>query len=385
MIIKKVRACGFQRLFEGYKDAAKLNKAGFGSDFGKYIQHAMLSIELEDLTTMEKFYLKTFCSELRELDMKFENFVNKEKQMDVHQKLDAILSIHGEMIHDSDIDANKCNLNNILPVGCMKHHVLAIFKGDAVMAVTGAVINEVFTTTDNEKHTSKTWAEYAGDEAVESNCAGRFVQNFYSYMLSHMKAVDAVSMFEAKKNFFDYSDAICNIAYVNTPFGQLNFLGTDPQNLALQVDRIKASQTSSPYVFPEDITIGFVFNTTFNLFSQIFFGARDSWKVVEYENLNLVYKKENVNVSDDIITKYNARISSAINYINSFKVELDSSQTVDLNKFNFIFNGTPITYTVQMSMAKVKDFVATPFQDEEITALKNDINTYLQIVESVVS
>ena len=53
MIIKKVRACGFQRLFEGYKDAAKLNKAGFGSDFGKYIQHAMLSIELEPGTRSE--------------------------------------------------------------------------------------------------------------------------------------------------------------------------------------------------------------------------------------------------------------------------------------------------------------------------------------------
>ena len=64
MIIKNVSVCGFNRLYEGYKKAENENRKAYGAELGDYLKHCMISIILNDLTTIEIFYLKKFCSEL---------------------------------------------------------------------------------------------------------------------------------------------------------------------------------------------------------------------------------------------------------------------------------------------------------------------------------
>lgn len=396
MIIKKVRACGFEYLFNGYKEAAKIGKSGFGSGMSNYIQHVMLSIELEELTTMELFYLKRMCSSVKILGKDYQNFVSKEKQPDVEQKVASILTIRDEMVKDDDINTNICDIDNILPVGCESYHVMAFFKGDSIMSVTGGVVSEIFSepielkTTDPKTgkeeitHTYKTWDTYKGDEAMENVLAQAFCNRLYKYMAGRMKDIDLVTEFMTNKEFYNYADAACNIAHVNTPFGQLNFLGTDPEKLALQIDRIKASQESSPYDFDDETNITFILTTSFHLFMQIYMaGENDMWRVIDHENLKLVYLREDISLNDDIITKYSARINAAVNYINSFKKEINEGD-FDLGKFNFIMNGTQIRYSVQMSLSNIKKFLDTPFDNEETVALKKDIASYEQIVRSVI-
>lgn len=396
MIIKKVRACGFEYLFNGYKEAAKIGKSGFGSNLSNYLQHVMLTIELEDLTTMELFYLKRMCGDVKILGKEYQNFVSKEKREDVYQKVDAILSIRNEMLKDSDIDTKVCDIDTILPVGCESYHVIAFFKGDAIMGVTGAVINEIFSeptelkTTDPKTgkeeitRTFKAWDEYKGDEAMENILAQAFCNKLYKFMAGRMKDIDLVTEFMTNKEFYNYADAACNIAHVNTPFGQLNFLGTDPEKLALQVDRIKASQESTPYDFADETNITFILTTSFHLFMQIYMaGENDMWKVIDHENLKLVYLKPDINVNDPIIAKYQTRINAVINYLNAFKKDINEGD-FDLGKFNFIMNGTQIRYSVQMSLNNIKKFLDTDFSDEEVVALKKDIASYEQIVRSVI-
>ena len=396
MIIKKVRACGFEYLFNGYKEAAKIGKAGFGTGLPNYIQHVMLSIELEDITTMELFYLKRMCGDVKILGKEYQNFVSKEKQMDVYQKVESILTIRDEMVKDSDIDKKVCDIDNILPVGCETYHAIAFFKGNAVMAVTGAVINEIFaepveiktidpkTKKEEITHSYKTWDTYKGDEAMEEVLAKAFYENLYKYMAGRMKDIDVVTEFMTNKQFYNFADAACNIAHVNTPFGQLNFLGTDPEKLTLQIDRIKASQESTPYDFSDETNITFILTTSFHLFMQIYMAdENDMWKVIDHENLKLVYLKEDINLNGDIISKYEARINNAVNYINAFKKEINEGD-FNLGKFNFIMNGTQIRYSIQMSLSNIKKFLDTPFTDEEVVALKKDISSYEQIVRSVI-
>lgn len=396
MIIKKVRACGFEYLFNGYKEAAKIGKSGFGSNLSNYLQHVMLTIELEDLTTMELFYLKRMCGDVKILGKEYQNFVSKEKREDVYQKVDAILSIRNEMLKDSDIDTKVCDIDTILPVGCESYHVIAFFKGDAIMGVTGAVINEIFSeptelkTTDPKTgkeeitRTFKAWDEYKGDEAMENILAQAFCNKLYKFMAGRMKDIDLVTEFMTNKEFYNYADAACNIAHVNTPFGQLNFLGTDPEKLALQIDRIKASQESTPYDFADETNITFILTTSFHLFMQIYMaGENDMWKVIDHENLKLVYLKPDINVNDPIIAKYQTRINAVINYLNAFKKDINEGD-FDLGKFNFIMNGTQIRYSVQMSLNNIKKFLDTDFSDEEVVALKKDIASYEQIVRSVI-
>lgn len=396
MIIKKVRACGFEYLFNGYKEAAKIGKSGFGSGLSNYIQHVMLTIELEDLTTMELFYLKRMCGDVKILGKTYQNFVSKEKQADVYQKVESILAIRDEMVKDSDIDTKVCDIDNILPVGCESYHIIAFFKGDAIMAITGGVISEIFsepielktvdpkTNKEEITHTYKTWDSYKGDEAMEEVLAKAFYQKLYKYMAGRMKDIDVVTEFMINKQFYNFADAACNIAHVNTPFGQLNFLGTDPEKLTLQIDRIKASQESTPYDFEDETNITFMLTTSFHLFMQIYMSGENSmWKVIDHENLKLVYLKEDISLNDAIIEKYSGRINAAINYINSFKKEINQGD-FDLGKFNFIMNGTQIRYSIQMSLANIKEFLNSPFTDEEINILKKDIGSYEQIVRSVI-
>ena len=396
MIIKKVRACGFEYLFNGYKEATKIGKSGFGSGLSNYIQHVMLTIELEDLTTMELFYLKRMCDEVRVLGKTYQNFVSKEKQADVHQKVASILAIRDEMVKDSDIDKKVCDIDNILPVGCESYHVIAFFKGNSIMSITGGVVNEIFsesvelktidpkTKKEEITHTFKAWDTYKGDEEMENVLAAAFYERLYKYMAARMKDIDVVTEFMTNKQFYSFIDAACNVAHVNTPFGELNLLGTDEEKLALQIDRIKASQESTPYNFDDEIIVTFMFTTSFHLFMQIYLaGQNDVWKVIDHENLKLVYLKEDIALGNDIIDKYAARINAAINYINSFKKEINEGD-FNLGKFNFIMNGTQIHYSVQMSLANIKKFLDTPFTDEEIVALKKDIGNYEQIVRQVI-
>ena len=396
MIIKKVRACGFEYLFNGYKEAAKIGKSGFGSGLSNYIQHVMLTIELEDLTTMELFYLKRMCGDVKILGKTYQNFVSKEKQADVYQKVESILAIRDEMVKDSDIDTKVCDIDNILPVGCESYHIIAFFKGDAIMAITGGVISEIFsepielktvdpkTKKEEITHTYKTWDSYKGDEAMEEVLAKAFYQKLYKYMAGRIKDIDVVTEFMINNHVYSFADAACNIAHVNTPFGQLNFLGTDPEKLTLQIDRIKASQESTPYDFEDETNITFMLTTSFHLFMQIYMSGENSmWKVIDHENLKLVYLKEDISLNNAIIEKYSGRINAAINYINSFKKEINQGD-FDLGKFNFIMNGTQIRYSIQMSLANIKEFLNSPFTDEEINILKKDIGSYEQIVRSVI-
>ena len=70
--------------------------------------------------------------------------------------------------------------------------------------------------------------------------------------------------------------------------------------------------------------------------------------VVDHQNLKLVFVDESIDISEKILNKYEARLSNYADYLISYKKGLNEDTNINLNKFNFIFNGSKIVYSLQI-------------------------------------
>jgi hypothetical protein len=376
MRIKKVRVSGFQKLFEGCSAAAKENRVSFGSGLFPFLEHCMIAIEATGLTSMEVFYLRRLSSDMHVIDSEYGNFI-PEKKIDVNQKVGELLKLHNEILNDDDINKEETCIENILPIGCSLHHVIVIFKGSYITSITGALIQDIFI--DQEE--KKIFEIYPGDLIMENILAEKFYNSLYTYMSNQITDIDVVTEFITTKKFYQYADSICNLAHVNTPFGDLEFFGNSQEKLQNQIKRIQDSMNTSPYIYTDMTYFTFVMKTTFNTFMKFILYTN---YVVDYENLKLVFLKDGIDVGEDIISKYDNRINTSLEYIASYKKELSESTAIDLNKFNFIYNGTEIVYSIQIPLSKIEQYrknEETSF--DELMAIINSMNTTVDTIKNL--
>lgn len=380
MVIKKVRVQGFDKIFEGYKATIGEGQVkGYGVQLYDYLKHAMVTIELEDLSTIEVFYLRNFSTKLKVIGKTFDNFLNKDNEFDTHQKVGDILSLHNQMINDEDINLETSAIDNLLPIGCEKYHVVAIFTGSQIASITGVLIQDIFV----NQETKVLHEVYPGNHEIEEILAGVFYKSFYTYISNKMTALDMTTEFMLNKKFYQYADGPCTMANIMTPFGMINFLGANQNTLSSEIGVIRGAQKTSPYVFEEENIATFVMNTSFATFMNFYLNTS---YVVDHENLKLVFVNEDMVVDSDISDKYSGRISNALDYIVSHKKGLAQNTAIDLNKFNFIFNGSKIRYTIQVPVEQITEFlnINKIFSDEtEMKNLKSNIEGIKKIIDQL--
>lgn len=375
MQFKKVRVSGFERIFEGMKNCYKEKRQGFGDQLFDFLSHSMVSYELTDITTIELFYLKKFSTSIKIIDKVFGNFIDQEKQFDIHQKIECILDTHNEILNDEDINKEECNIENILPIGCEKYHVIAIFKGSGITSITGPFIGDIF------KVDGKFPDIYNGDFLIENKMAELFYSSFYTFISNQITNIDIVTEFMMNKKFYQYSEECCSLAHVNTPFGDIVFFGNTNDKLQNQIKRIKEGLETSPYHIKDQIYLTFVLDTTFSAFMKLFLNTN---YVTDHENLKIVFLKEMVSLSDSILEKYNARISNSLDYLISYKKELNNSSNIDLNKFNFICNGNKIVYSVSISLSGIENIYKILEIEDELMEIKSIMSNYANIINNLI-
>ena len=365
MKIKKVRVCGFDKLHAGYKECIKENRAGFGDGLFTFLNHQMISLELENITTIELFYLKKFCSQVKVIDSSYGNFVDKKDALDLNQKIGGLLEVHNTIIQDDDISKDTSVPDNILPIGCRQYHVVTVFKGAKISAITGSLIQNLFK--DEENHFENL---YIGNMLLENRIAALFYNAFYSFISAEMTNMDIITEFVTDRSYYQYADTSCSIAHVNSPFGELSLYGNDSAGLSKQIDVIKKSMETSPYELYDMTYLTFCLRTTFHTFMEFYL---HSPYVVDHENLKLTFSVDEIFVDSDIKQKYQARILNSFEYLNDFKKGLAKSTEVNLQKFNYIFYGNPITFSVQISLTdlyqdgswkKISDFMISDVNHE---------------------
>lgn len=376
MRIKKVRISGFQRLHEGYASSRKENRASYGNNLFDYLNHCMIAIELDNLTAIETLYLKKITSSLNILDEEYGNFIS-EKEVDIHQKVNGLLEIHDELVNDTDIDEKDTYIDNILPIGCKMFHVIAVFKGAKITTITGALIEDLF------KDGKDFLDIYPGNMIIENKVAEKFYNSFYTFMSEQVTSLDIVTEFMTTKKFYNYADNICSLSYVNTPFGELTFFGNTQDRMNSEIMNIRGSMKTSPYVLGDSILFNFTMKTSFSTFMMFYLSTN---YVADHENFKLVFLKENIVLGKPILDKYNARISNCIDYLASFKKGLNDDPSINLNKFNFIFNGTEIIYNLQIPYSRITNFIDlldTSFDEEKALSksIMNVVNTVCNILD----
>ena len=374
MIIKQVNTSGLKSLYEGYRKSADEKRKAYGTDLVSFLEHCMIGFELDSLTTIEVYYLKKFASELYIIGSEYSNFTNKDKTPDMYQKVNGLLEIHDEIINDEDINKTSSYPDNSLPIGCKSYHVYVVFKGASISSISGGFIDDIF------KDNGALPADYPDSFELNMKIANMFFNNFYSYIIKKTSDLDLVTNFMTNTKFYQYADDDVNLAHVNTPLGELTFFGASSDKLNQQISFIKNNQIESPYFVKDVIYLTFVLNTTFSTFMKLYLNTNF---VVDNEDFKIILASEQVNVSDEIIDKYQARISNFMDYIVANRNSTESSAN-DINRFNFIFNGSKIKYSIQLTISQIEKLDTILKDIDEMEEIRSKIQTFSNTIEKLI-
>lgn len=371
MEIRKIRVSNMKAIYEGLLYCAKENRTGFGNDLYKLLDHCMIGLELTNVTSIEAFYLRRFCSSVKIVDKSYSNFDHGDNR-ELSQMVSGLLDIHDQLIQDNDMNPQMA-YDDILPIGSIKYHLVCMFQGFKILTLTGALIQNIFLV-DN-----KLPGFYPGDNAIENKIGEVFYQEFYSYILKESSQFDLVTSFITNKKFYQYAEDRINIADVITPYGSITFFGNDQDNLNRQINQIKESMKDLPYVYEDLIKVTFIIRSSFQSF--MYFYLNPNFNILDHDNLKLIFADPFIQVDNMILTKYGARIHSFFDFIASYKSSLLNDTKVNLNKYNYIFNGNQITYSLQFSLNEMnKDIQLT----SELSNLSNKISSFHDLIVNLI-
>ena len=369
MIIKSVKTAGFERIYDGYRYCFKDNRTGFGDEFVNFLQHALVTIELDDISTIELYYLKNFASSIRVLGDKYSNFVKKDDVV-VYDRVKQLLTLQDELYKDTDITSTKSNPENIIPTGCKRFHVIAAFTGGSIINILGLRINNVFQDADTGRFPDS----YPGNAILEERVGGFFYQSFYNFIGTRMQRFDIVSNFVINKKLYEYVDGNCSLAYVSSPYGELTFFGNDSNKLQQQIQHIDFNKRKISYIIDDMIYFTFIIHSTFSTFFNLYMDLGNN-HVIDHTNFKLVFVDPHISVDNNIHTKYGVRISESFDYLGRYKESLAKKEDIDLNMYNYIFFGNMITYSVKMSLDDLNKLSVDEVEDE-----KSDIYNKMKLI-----
>lgn len=358
MRIKKVTSSGISMMHYAVKQSVLMHQITPGNEFFNFMKHVSVTMEMDDISTMELFYLKKFASDVKILSNTIENFVDKKAKPDIHAKVEALLELRQAMMKDSDVlykMGDLDDLNHILPLGCSKYSIMITFSGSNITALTGANVKKLF---ENEEGIFE--EIYYGDAMMENRLAGFFYQEFYQYMSRQIRDLDLITSFCKDKLLYKYCDSPCNLGYIHSPFGEISWLGNTQENLSRQLGILKKRREACAYDVSDLTYVTFVCRTTLRTFMNFYLKTP---YVVDHSSFKLEFTELTEDVlsmyaPDQVRQKYSQRISDAVSEINGYRKQLAESETIDLNKFNFFFYGNYITYSIQIPMTDLMDLDA---------------------------
>ena len=397
MIIRNIKICGFERLYEGCK---LLNGkwSSFGDKFFNFLQHAQIMIDLEAVTSIELFYLKTFTSSIKVISSNFSNFINADEKPSLSNSINAILELHDEIINDSDIDNYKNCPDLLLPIGCKHFHVLTFFTGPAITAITGIQIKNLFLEKDESNSQMIIPDVYPGShplglDELHNKILGLFYKSFYEYISTHITNIDVVSSYACEENFYKYAvNDIVSLAHINSQFGEINFFGNDTQRLNNKIIQIKKERSEFPYDVEDNVIFTFKLCTSFETFLNLYIFTN---KIIDHENLKTTFLNYSTDrnsiiynnlIGKSIFEKYKSRYLSNIENIREYFENIKNSpgNIVNINDYNLILFGDKISYCMQFTLKELLNIESifinsddrlygTTFEFNKITKYLEDI------------
>lgn len=343
MIINNITLCGFDKLFEGYKEAFDNGRTGFTTKLYTFLNHVMATFDLKGVTGIELYYLKTFASSITIID---DDLYTIGDDGAIGALSEELIQLTSEISHDPDMKPlYNDNIQNINMIGSLACRVIATFTGPAILSITGAYTDSLFKTNNVYDDI------YAGNDVIGKRIAPMFSKSFYEYAYNRLSEFDLTAEFILNRKYYQYNDDMCSLADVIGPYGEITFFGNDETGLMQQIKNFaetKKSISAMPIItdsFFDEVRLTFSITSTFQTFLYLY--TRTNY-VNEHENLKVVFKNPDVLLSTNVKMKYQTRLNDIIQQINTIKEKKDFVKS--LKDLNLIFLGTPIKYNIQIPL-----------------------------------
>lgn len=346
MIINNITLCGFDKLFEGYKEAFDNGRTGFTTKLYTFLNHVMATFDLKGVTGIELYYLKTFASSITIID---EDLYSIGDDGPIGLLSEQLVQLTSEISHDPDVkELDKATVRSIDMIGSLASHVIAVFNGASILSITGAYTDSLFKTNNVYD------GIYAGNDVIKKRIAPMFSKSFYEYAYNRLSEFDLTAEFILNRKYYQYDDDMCSLADVISPHGEIVFFGNDEKRLLQQIDDFAQSKKSictdiyAHESLPNMTYLTFSVTTTFQSF--LYFYTRTNY-VNDHENLKVVFKIPDVLLNLDVKMKYNVRLNDLVDQVNVIKEKKESVES--LKDLNLIFLGTPIKYNIQIPLKEI--------------------------------
>ena len=385
MIIKKITLSGFNHLFNGMKFIKDNNYInGLKSNLMDFLDHCMITIDLDDISGIELFYLRKFASNVYEIDYTYSNFIKVNNQEDekVSNAIESLLKTYNNIIEDQDMDYNKQNLDSFLPLGCKKSHVISYFRGGNILFITGmdTDIQDMF----------KNFSYPVDLPKLEEIIFNKFINAFYSTIINDIKDINDIYEFIKFQEFYKYSDTKCTLSDVQSQFGEISFLGSNQSKLKNEISSITENIKKFPYIIYHTSFMNFILNTSFEAFLNIY--MNDKSAIVDYEKFITLLQNQKIDIDEKIIAKYSTRISDPVRRVKSYIK--NNIKQINIQSLNFIFLGKLIKYSYKVSFEdiindnflnnKKNNIYSLKRNEYEINSIKNNIKNQSKSILNII-
>lgn len=380
MIISEVNQCGLKLLYNGLTQTHRGQKVGYGQNITQFLSHMSISLKLSDINDIELYALKKMTPDVKYMSSSTKNFLSAENNGNEYSAISGLISLTNEIEKDTDIKEGF-NKYNILPVGCRTHNVIATFKGVNISSITGSIFQKFFVNKEGNFYT-----EYPEDN-INNMIIENFYVNFYNYLAECLDSIDIVTDFMLHNNYYSYIDnERVILSHINSPLGSIEFLGNTSEGLLKQFvslnKYIKAeSKLKNPSI--NDIEVFFELSTTFSTFIEI---MSYSNYVTDVQDIKMLLGETYVETQDDIQEKYSRRIVDFMNTLFAHREELLTDKTQKIQRYSLIFGGQKIKYTIKIPLKTLRNIenINIPSDTSELKVLKNDINTLMKYILSII-
>lgn len=374
MNIETVDICNINTLYslfteikhtEVYKDKT------LGRNMNNLLEHMSISMVVSDISILDAFYLKQFAK--GEFILENVEFENKEDD-ELSKIIDSLSSIIKAMNNDTDISVKPGNL--FYTAKNLRCKCRVLFTGTTLCNIFSAIPERFFASifpTFEEKvlldNRPNEDLELLQNEIIKS-----FIINFTKFCNERTNYIDLLSDYGVEKEYYIYNqDSLCTLSTVQTMVGGFNLAARDTDDLAEQLQLIKAKVLDlGEEKFLNTTKLIFTCHTSLELFLHLFL-AIDIDYIVDYEDIKKVISK-NEYTFPEYFLKYKTRLSEKLTNLYEYKNKyLENLRgNIDSQKYNSIALNSIINFSLKVSFKDINELVDTSWIDQ---LLLNDDDT----------
>ena len=409
MVVEKVWEVGVNRLREIYNKNQDTGNLTFRSKMNYFFSTIKISFKLHDVEISDLLNLRHFCSYCN-ITSTYEKIVDKNGIFpnDIEVSFDKAKTVYNtlkskEQKAFSDIGAtvngDGCTFETLsqIPYQYIRFNCIVEVTGNRLLYICQPNMEKEIMKIENARE---------GFSSLDQYLASRFLSVFREFSTSMLGNSDIFTDSIMYGNFFSYNTKFGNLipvlSTVQSPVGEINFLGTTPENMRRSIEDINhkmgkevpRSCDSDDFEYIYSMTTSMRLFLEFYMKSDLVIGVEDYMAMmnnVEVE-LPVEYPEGLASPMKDAYDKlYLVRKNLRKGMHEAIKFVLSPKLNPDMIEFgmricyglNCVFPNTPIRFLIKGSYKKIKKFIDSRTERIQIISMdEKSLNEFLNTLEN---